>query len=148
MSSTMPGGAKAEASGSGHLGAGARSAAGRFTSVRLVRSGAAGAAPWPAPEPATGPQPQAAEAAEEPVLAPSAGKVRLRRTRRFFRRPTVRVVSALIGVFVIWVGFSAGQAAFQNNGQGAAANLAEWARHHSWAPLSPSASGSPTTRRR
>ena len=63
------------------------------------------------------------------------GKVRLRRTRRFFRRPTVRVVSALIGVFVIWVAFSAGQATFQNNGQGAAANLAEWARNHYLGPV-------------
>jgi Phosphodiester glycosidase len=68
---------------------------------------------------------------------PPAGpkKVRLRRTRRFFRRPTVRVVSALIGVFVIWVAVSAGQATFQNNGQGAAANLAEWARNHYLGPV-------------
>ena len=62
-------------------------------------------------------------------------KVRFRRTRRFFRRPTVRVVSALIGVFVIWVAVSAGQATFQNNGQGAAANLAEWARNHYLGPV-------------
>jgi hypothetical protein len=70
-------------------------------------------------------------------LPPRAGaeKVRLRRTRRFFRRPTVRVVSALIGVFVIWVAVSAGQATFQNNGQGAAANLAEWARNHYLGPV-------------
>src|SRR3984885_15601955 len=62
-------------------------------------------------------------------------KVRFRRTRRFFRRPTVRVVSALIGVFVIWVAVSAGQATFQNNGQGDAANLAEWARNHHLGPI-------------
>jgi hypothetical protein len=62
-------------------------------------------------------------------------KVRFRRTRRFFRRPTVRVVSALIGVFLIWVAVSAGQATFQNNGQGAAANLAEWARNHYLGPV-------------
>jgi hypothetical protein len=68
-----------------------------------------------------------------PPAAPK--KVRLRRTRRFFRRPTVRVVSALIGVFVIWVAVSAGQATFQNNGQGAAANLAEWARNHYLGPV-------------
>jgi len=68
---------------------------------------------------------------------PSAGteKVRLRRTRRFFRRPTVRVASALIGVFVIWVAVSAGQATFQSNGQSAAANLAEWARDHYLGPV-------------
>jgi hypothetical protein len=81
-------------------------------------------------------QPQAAEADEEPDPAPpAAGKVRLRRTRRFFRRPTVRVVSALFGVFVVWVAFSAGQATFQNNGQGATANLAEWARNHYLGPV-------------
>ncbi|MGD0701773.1 MAG: phosphodiester glycosidase family protein [Trebonia sp.] len=66
---------------------------------------------------------------------PPARKVRFRRTRRFFRRRTVRVVSALIGVFFIWVAFSAGQATFQNNGQGAAANLAEWARDHYLGPV-------------
>jgi hypothetical protein len=64
-----------------------------------------------------------------------ARKVRLRRTRRFFRRRTVRVISALIGVFIVWVAFSAGQATFQNNGQGAAANLAEWARNHYLGPV-------------
>jgi hypothetical protein len=133
MSSTAPGGAEAEASGQ---------------------------PPEPAPEPgrpqADSPQPHqrgpelhrqerdgqpppapgAAEAAEEPLPAPSAPKkVRLRRTRRFFRRPTVRGVSALLGAFIIWVAFSAGQATFQNNGQGAAANLAEWARDHYLGPI-------------
>ena len=66
---------------------------------------------------------------------PPARKIRLRRTRRFFRRRTVRVISALIGVFVVWVAFSAGQATFQDNGQGAAANLAEWARNHYLGPV-------------
>jgi len=66
---------------------------------------------------------------------PPARKVRFRRTRRVFRRRTVRVISALIGVFFIWVAFSAGQATFQNNGQGAAANLAEWARDHYLGPV-------------
>ena len=96
--------------------------------------------PVPTPEQETDaqalPAPQAAEAAEEPLPAPSAArKIRLRRARRFFRRPTVRVVSALIGVFVIWVAFSAGQAAFSSNGQGAPANLAEWARNHHLGPI-------------
>ena len=96
--------------------------------------------PVPTPEQETDaqalPAPQAAEAAEEPLPAPSAArKIRLRRARRFFRRPTVRVVSALIGVFVIWVAFSAGQATFAGNGQGAAANLAEWARNHHLGPI-------------
>jgi hypothetical protein len=66
---------------------------------------------------------------------PPARKIRLRRTRRFFRRRTVRVISALIGVFVVWVAFSAGQATFQSNGQGTAANLAEWARNHYLGPV-------------
>jgi len=83
--------------------------------------------------------PDASAPAEEPPpgTSPSASprKVRFRRTRRFFRRPSVRVVSALIGVFIIWVGFSAGQATFQSNGQGAAANLAEWARNHYLGPV-------------
>jgi hypothetical protein len=47
----------------------------------------------------------------------------------------VRGVSALLGVFVIWVAFSAGQATFAGNGQGAAANLAEWARNHYLGPI-------------
>ena len=61
---------------------------------------------------------------------PDARRVRFRRTRRFFRRPTVRVISALIAVLFVWTMFSAGQAAFKNNGQGFSANLAEWARDH------------------
>jgi hypothetical protein len=74
--------------------------------------------------------------AEGPLPAPATPKkVRLRRTRRFFRRPTVRGASALLGVFVIWVGFSAGQATFAGNGQGAAANLSEWARNHHLGPI-------------
>ena len=68
-------------------------------------------------------------------LRPRVRKVRFRRTRRFFRRRTVRVISALIAVFVVWAAFSAGQATFQNNGQGATANLAEWARNHYLGPV-------------
>jgi hypothetical protein len=62
-------------------------------------------------------------------------KVRFRRLHRFARRPTVRVIGALVGVFLVWVMFSAGQAAFKNNGQGVAANLAEWARDHYLGPV-------------
>jgi len=91
------------------------------------------AAPLPA---AASPAPAAAGADEEPLPVPGPPKkVRLRRTRRFFRRPTVRVISALAGVFVVWVAFSAGQATFANSGQGAAANLAEWARDHYLGPI-------------
>jgi hypothetical protein len=64
-----------------------------------------------------------------------ARKVRFRRTRRFFRRRTVRVVSAVVALFLIWVMFSVGQAAFKNNGQGVSANVAEWARDHYLGPV-------------
>ncbi|HEX4094309.1 MAG TPA: phosphodiester glycosidase family protein [Trebonia sp.] len=83
--------------------------------------------------PAQAPQPEL-ETDARPASA-AARKVRLRRTRRFFRRPTVRVISALAGVLVVWAAFSAGQATFQNNGQGYAANLAEWARNHHLGPI-------------
>jgi hypothetical protein len=66
---------------------------------------------------------------------PGRRKVRFRRTRRFARRPTVRVVGALFGIFLIWMMFSAGQAVTQNNGQGFSANLAEWARDHYLGPV-------------
>ena len=59
----------------------------------------------------------------------------MRRTRRFFRRRPVRVASAVIAVFLVFVMFSAGQAAFRNNGQGFTANLAEWARDHYLGPV-------------
>jgi hypothetical protein len=62
-------------------------------------------------------------------------KVRFRRTRRLFRLRSVRIVSALVGLFLIWVVFSVGQAAFQNNGQGVSANVAEWARDHGLGPI-------------
>jgi Phosphodiester glycosidase len=62
-------------------------------------------------------------------------KVRFRRTRRFFRRRSVRVVSAVLAVCLVWVMFSVGQAAVKNNGQGASANIAEWARDHYLGPV-------------
>src|SRR6185437_4394897 len=58
-----------------------------------------------------------------------------RRTRRFFRSLTGRIISAIIGVFLLIVAISAGQAAFKNNGQGVAANVAEWARDHGLGPI-------------
>jgi len=66
---------------------------------------------------------------------PPPRKKRFRRTRRFFRRPTVRVLSVVVALFLIFVMFSAGQAAFKNNGQGVSANLAEWARDHYLGPV-------------
>ena len=49
--------------------------------------------------------------------------------------PAVRIASALVAVFLVFVMFSAGQAAFRNNGQGLSANLAEWARDHYLGPV-------------
>jgi hypothetical protein len=68
-------------------------------------------------------------------VRPPKRKVRFRRTRRFFRRPAVRICSAIIAIFLVVVLFSAGQAAFKNNGQGFSANLAEWARDHYLGPV-------------
>ena len=66
---------------------------------------------------------------------PPLRKARFRRTRRLFRRRSVRVVSAVVALFLVWVMFSVGQAAFKNNGQGVSANLAEWARDHYLGPV-------------
>jgi hypothetical protein len=62
-------------------------------------------------------------------------KTRFRRTRRLLRRRSVRVVSAVAAIFLVWLMFSVGQAAFKNNGQGVSANLAEWARDHYLGPI-------------
>jgi hypothetical protein len=62
-------------------------------------------------------------------------KVRFRRTRRLFRLRSVRVVSAVLALLLVWLAFSVGQAAFKNNGQGATANVAEWARDHHLGPI-------------
>jgi len=70
-----------------------------------------------------------------PEGAPPPRKVRFRRTRRLFRRRPVRIVSALVALFLVLVMFSAGQAAFKDNGQGFTANLAEWARDHYLGPV-------------
>jgi hypothetical protein len=67
--------------------------------------------------------------------APRPRKVRFRRTRRLFRLRSVRIISALVALFLVWVTFSAGQAALKNNGQGVSANLAEWARDHYLGPV-------------
>ncbi len=67
--------------------------------------------------------------------APRHRKMRFRRLRRFARRPTVRVIGALIGVFFIWVSFSVGQALTANNGLTLSGKLAEWARDHYLGPV-------------
>ncbi|MGH3297253.1 MAG: phosphodiester glycosidase family protein, partial [Trebonia sp.] len=61
--------------------------------------------------------------------------VRFRRTRRAFRLRSVRIISAVVALFLVVVMFSAGSAAFKNNGQGFSANLAEWARDHYLGPV-------------
>jgi hypothetical protein len=76
-----------------------------------------------------------APSGQRPRGAAPRRKVRWRRTRGFFRRRPVRVVSAVVALFLVWVMFSAGQAAFRNNGQGLSANLAEWARDHYLGPV-------------
>jgi hypothetical protein len=60
------------------------------------------------------------------------GKQRL---RRFFRRPTVRAVTALLLVVVAWAGFSLGQAEAASNGGSFLSKGAEWARAHYMGPL-------------
>ena len=72
---------------------------------------------------------------QSPEDAAPLRKVRFRRTRRLFRRRSVRIVSALVALFLVFVMFSAGQTAFKNNGQGFTANLAEWARDHYLGPV-------------
>jgi hypothetical protein len=67
--------------------------------------------------------------------ASPARKVRFRRTLRMFRRRSVRIVSALVGVFLVWELFSLGQATFKNTGQSQLANAAEWFRDHGFGPV-------------
>src|ERR1700689_5479333 len=50
-----------------------------------------------------------------PDGVPPGRKVRFRRTRRLFRRRSVRVVSAAVALCLVWLMFSVGQAAFKNN---------------------------------
>ena len=58
-----------------------------------------------------------------------------RRVRRFLRRPTVRVIGALIGVFLLWVCFSVGQALAAPGSGSTSAKVAEWARDHYLGPV-------------
>ena len=67
------------------------------------------------------------------------GKQRRRRVRGFLRglvrRRSVRVAGALIGAFLIWVGFSVGQALTAPGGGSTSSKLAEWARDHYLGPV-------------
>ncbi len=62
-------------------------------------------------------------------------KGRRRRIRRLLRRPTVRVILALIAVFCCWLAFSVGQALAAPNGGSLSSKLAEWARDHYLGPV-------------
>ena len=57
------------------------------------------------------------------------------RVRRFTRRPTVRVIGALVGLFLVWVCFSVGQTLAAPGGGSTSAKLAEWARDHYLGPV-------------
>jgi hypothetical protein len=66
---------------------------------------------------------------------PPLRKARFRRTRRLFRHRSVRVVSVVLALCLVWLMFSVGQATLKNNGQSVSANLAEWARDHHLGPI-------------
>jgi hypothetical protein len=57
------------------------------------------------------------------------------RFRRFFRRPTVRVICGVLLIFFAWVAFSLGQALTANNGLSTSEKLAEWGRDHYLGPV-------------
>jgi hypothetical protein len=57
------------------------------------------------------------------------------RIRRLLRRPTVRVILALIAVFCCWLAFSIGQALTAPGGGSLSSKLAEWARDHYLGPV-------------
>jgi hypothetical protein len=60
---------------------------------------------------------------------------RKRRMRRFLRRPTVRVIGALLAALLVWVSFSVGQALTAPGGGSFSSKLAEWARDHYLGPV-------------
>ncbi len=70
-----------------------------------------------------------------PGGGPRGPRRRRGRIRRFFRLRTVRVIGALIAVFMCWVAFSVGQALAAPGGGSTAAKLAEWARDHYLGPV-------------
>src|SRR5271169_4564139 len=63
------------------------------------------------------------------------GPGRRGRIRRLLRRPTVRVILALVAVFCCWLAFSVGQALAAPNGGSLSSKLAEWARDHYLGPV-------------
>jgi hypothetical protein len=98
--------------------------------------------PRPEPRPGPWPDPWPGQGSNGPVNAgpgPNGGRLKRQRgrgrIRRFFRLRTVRVILALIAVFLCWVGFSVGQALAAPGGGSTAAKLAEWARDHYLGPV-------------
>ena len=95
----------------------------------------------PSPDPyGTAPWPE--HGSNGPVNAgpgPNGGQLKRQRgrgrIRRFFRLRTVRVILALIAVFLCWVGFSVGQALTAPGGGSTSSKLAEWARDHYLGPV-------------
>jgi Phosphodiester glycosidase len=57
------------------------------------------------------------------------------RVRRLLRRPSVRVILALIAVLCCWLAFSIGQALTAPGGGSLSTKLAEWARDHYLGPV-------------
>jgi hypothetical protein len=55
--------------------------------------------------------------------------------RRTVRRPTVRVIGAVIALLLCWCAFSVGQALAAPNGGSMSSKLAEWARDHYLGPV-------------
>ncbi|HEY2277395.1 MAG TPA: hypothetical protein VGI00_03520, partial [Streptosporangiaceae bacterium] len=101
-----------------------------------------GTAPRPGPQPEPWPDPWPEQGSNGPATAgpgPNGGRLKRQRgrgrIRRFFRLRTVRVILALIAVFLCWVGFSVGQALAAPGGGSTAAKLAEWARDHYLGPV-------------
>jgi hypothetical protein len=94
--------------------------------------------PWDAPEPESldAPEPESGDAPEprSPKASRPRGRVR-GRVRRTLRRPTVRVIGALLAVLLCWCAFSVGQALAAPNGGSMSSKLAEWARDHYLGPV-------------
>jgi hypothetical protein len=103
-----------------------------------------GQAPYePGTRPYAAEAPETAETAETPDAteapgAPGGHRRRGRkrgRIRRLLRRPTVRVILALVVVFCCWLAFSVGQALAAPGGGSMSSKLAEWARDHYLGPV-------------
>jgi Phosphodiester glycosidase len=112
----------------------------RPASRRASQQGAAPPGPHLSPyEPDTAPLRPAPADAESQAESGHEGNPRpprkRGRVRRLLRRPTVRVILALIAVFCCWLAFSVGQALAAPGGGSTSSKLAEWARDHYLGPV-------------